>query len=106
LPAERARMLADVEVKLLDLELALFGLLESLAALVSPGGGVEGLARLREWAEGVKSNRAAAAAVLSAASESRPIDEARLARGLADAQAGKFEDTAAIVERLKAGGDL
>jgi hypothetical protein len=35
-----------------------------------------------------------------------PIDEARLAEGLAAAARGDFEDTGAIVERLRAGGEL
>ncbi len=35
-----------------------------------------------------------------------PIDEAPLAEGLAAATRGEFEDTAAIVERLRAGGEL
>ena len=35
-----------------------------------------------------------------------PIDEARLAAGLAAAGRGDFEDTAAMVERLKAGEGL
>jgi hypothetical protein len=35
-----------------------------------------------------------------------PIDEARLADGLAAAARGDFEDTGAIVERLRAGGEL
>ena len=35
-----------------------------------------------------------------------PIDEARLAEGLAAAARGDFEDTSAIVERLRAGGEL
>jgi hypothetical protein len=35
-----------------------------------------------------------------------PLDESRLAEGLAAARRGDFEDTAAIVERLRAGGEL
>ena len=35
-----------------------------------------------------------------------PIDEARLAEGLAAVARGNFEDTSAIVERLRAGGEL
>ena len=35
-----------------------------------------------------------------------PVDEERLARGLAAAQRGDYEDTAPIIERLKAGGEL
>jgi hypothetical protein len=35
-----------------------------------------------------------------------PLDQTRLAEGLAAAKRGEFEDTAAIVERLRAGGEL
>lgn len=72
-----------------------------------PAREVEGLAELAAAAQEIKGVQSAARGVVSLlTSPAPPIDEERLARGRAAAQRGDHEDTAAIVERLKAGGEL
>jgi hypothetical protein len=70
-------------------------------------GEVEGLAELVAAVQEIKGVQSAARGIVNLLSSSAPpIDEDRLARGVAAVGRGDSEDTAAIIERLKAGGEL
>lgn len=72
-----------------------------------PAGEAEGLAELAAAAQEITGVQSAARVVVDLLNApAPPVDEERLARGLAAAQRGDYEDTAAIIERLKAGGEL
>jgi hypothetical protein len=89
--------------------LACDSLLRLVARLHSavPAGEAEGLTELADAAQEIKGVQSAARGVVNLLnSPAPPVDEERLARGLAAAQRGDYEDTAPIIERLKAGGEL
>jgi hypothetical protein len=72
-----------------------------------PSGDVEGLAELLAAVQEIKEVQSAARGMVDLLNSPAPsVDEERLARGLAAAERGDYEDTAAIIERLKAGGEL
>jgi hypothetical protein len=72
-----------------------------------PAGEVEGLAELVAAVPEIKGTLSAARGIVNLLNApAPPVDEERLARGLAAAQRGGSEDTAAIIEGLKAGGEL
>ncbi len=88
---------------------SLLGVLAKLQAVQTQGtaGEVEGLPDLIAAAGEVRAIYTAARKLVDQLNAPEPpIDEARLAEGLAAARRGAFEDTAAIIERLKAGGEL
>jgi hypothetical protein len=88
---------------------SLLRMMSKLEAVRAQGttGTVEGLAGLMAAAPEVRAIYTAARRLVDQLNAPEPpIDEARLAEGLTAAERGAFEDTAAIVERLKAGGEL
>jgi hypothetical protein len=106
LEAGRARDAAATTALACD---SLLRVIAQLQARLRSGSGQqwEGLAELLSAAPDVKEIQNAARDLVNRLNAPElPIDEARLAEGLAAAARGNFEDTSAIVERLRAGGEL
>jgi hypothetical protein len=106
LEAGRARQAAASAALACDSLLRVVAQLQAAAPAEATGdlGGLPELAAAVDQAREIQ--KAARSLVDLLDAPAPPIDEARLAEGLAALQRGDFEDTAAIVARLKSGGDL
>jgi hypothetical protein len=88
---------------------SLIRVITQLEGVVKPGAAeeVEGLSDLIAVAPKARAIQKAARDLVDLLNAPEPpIDETRLNEGLAAAKRGDFEDTAAIIERLRAGGEL
>jgi hypothetical protein len=88
---------------------SLLRIIAQLQAVLPPEAGaqLEGLAELLSAAPKVREIQEGARDLVNCLNAPEPpVDAARLAEGLAAVARGDFEDTSAIVERLRAGGEL
>jgi hypothetical protein len=88
---------------------SLLRIIAQLHAVLPPEAGAqpEGLAELLSAAPRVRAIQEGARDLVNRLSAPEPpMDVARLAEGVAAVARGDFEDTSAIVERLRAGGEL
>jgi hypothetical protein len=105
LEANAARQAAASAALACDSLLRIVARLE--ATLASGTGEVDGLPELSAAVPEVRAIQKAARDLVDMLdAPAPPIDEVRLAAGVAAARRGECEETAAIIERLRAGGEL